>query len=179
MLERYSADAVRYWTAGVRVGADTMMSEDAFHQGKRLVTKLWNAARFVSLRAALLAVLKLLAPVLPFVTEEIYLRDFAELDGAPSIHRAAWPDRRWYPPDLEAERAGAAMRAMVETVRRWKAERSLSVGAPLARLIVAAPADTAPLLQAMADDLQGITRAEHVALVPGEGAMTLVEIGST
>ena len=53
------------------------------------------------------------------------------------------------------------------------------MGAPLARLIVAAPADTAPLLQAMADDLQGITRAEHVALVPGEGAMTLVEIGST
>ena len=205
-----------------------MMSEDAFRPGKRLVTKLWNAARFVSLRApteyqaptstplsdrwlrhelgraieqataamdgyepaaaraaierffwsdfcdlylelvkwrlagdeseggrasaawtlreALLAVLKLLAPLLPFVTEEIYLRDFATLDGAPSIHLASWPDSHAYPPDLEAERAGEVIRAVVEAVRRGKAERKLSVGAPLARLVISAPADTLPLI---------------------------------
>ncbi|HXT37894.1 MAG TPA: valine--tRNA ligase [Chloroflexota bacterium] len=261
VLDRYSADAVRYWTASARVGADTVMSEDAFRQGKRLVTKLWNAARFVALRAptpiseptsrhlsdrwlnhelgraieqataamdayepaaaraaaerffwsdlcdlyfelvksrlagdqndpgfqsaartlraALLAVLKLLAPFLPFVTEEIYLRDFAELDRAPSIHLAAWPDSRRYLPDPEAERAGVAMRAVVEAVRRWKAERNLSVGAPLVRLIVSAPVDTIPLLEDMADDLRGITRAEYFTVRPGVGVVRLVEIGST
>ncbi|HEY8285966.1 MAG TPA: valine--tRNA ligase [Chloroflexota bacterium] len=260
VLDRHSADAVRYWTAGARTGADTVMSEDAFRQGKRLVTKLWNAARFMALRAptamsepatrrlsdrwlshelgraieqatiamdayepaaaraaverffwsdfcdiylelvksrlagheadsgfrsaawtlreTLLAVLKLLAPFLPFVTEDIYLRDFAALDRIQSIHLAPWPDSRRYPSDSEAERAGTAMRAVVEAVRRWKAERNLSVGASLARLVVGAQPNVAPLLEAMADDLRGITRAEHLAVVPDEGAATLVEIVS-
>jgi valyl-tRNA synthetase len=46
-IEQFSADAVRYWTAGVRMGGDTALSADAFRQGNRLITKLWNAARFV------------------------------------------------------------------------------------------------------------------------------------
>src|SRR5260370_37039144 len=50
-IEQYSADAVRYWTAGVRTGSDTAVSEEAFRQGNRLVTKLWNAARVVGLHS--------------------------------------------------------------------------------------------------------------------------------
>ena len=46
MLEQYSADAVRYWAASVRTGGDTLLSEDVFKNGQRLVTKLWNVAKF-------------------------------------------------------------------------------------------------------------------------------------
>ncbi|NDE76822.1 MAG: hypothetical protein EB039_12295 [Proteobacteria bacterium] len=46
MLEQFSADAVRYWTASVRTGGDTQLSEEVFKNGSRLVTKLWNAVRF-------------------------------------------------------------------------------------------------------------------------------------
>ncbi|HXI16047.1 MAG TPA: valine--tRNA ligase, partial [Chloroflexota bacterium] len=47
MLEQFSADAVRYWAASVRTGGDTNLSEEAFRNGGRLVTKLWNASRLV------------------------------------------------------------------------------------------------------------------------------------
>jgi valyl-tRNA synthetase len=47
LLEQYSADAVRYWAARARPGADTAYDESVFKIGKRLVTKLFNAGRFV------------------------------------------------------------------------------------------------------------------------------------
>ncbi|OZC05338.1 hypothetical protein X798_07691 [Onchocerca flexuosa] len=40
---------VRYWAANLRLGADTAYSENIFRIGKRLITKLWNASKFVSI----------------------------------------------------------------------------------------------------------------------------------
>ncbi|MGL9778671.1 MAG: valine--tRNA ligase [Wolbachia sp.] len=48
MLDTYGADVVRYWAANSRLGVDTVYSENIFKIGKRLVTKLWNASKFVS-----------------------------------------------------------------------------------------------------------------------------------
>jgi valyl-tRNA synthetase len=48
LLEQYSSDAVRYWTARARLGVDTAYDEAVFSNGKRLVIKLFNAARFVA-----------------------------------------------------------------------------------------------------------------------------------
>jgi valyl-tRNA synthetase len=50
LLQRYGADVVRYWTATSKLGLDTALSEDVLKIGKRLQTKLWNAARFVMLQ---------------------------------------------------------------------------------------------------------------------------------
>jgi valyl-tRNA synthetase len=46
MIERYSADAVRYWAASAGVGKDAIISEEKIQMGARLATKLWNVARF-------------------------------------------------------------------------------------------------------------------------------------
>ena len=45
-LQRYSVDAVRYWAASSGLGKDSVISEEKVQAGARLVTKLWNAARF-------------------------------------------------------------------------------------------------------------------------------------
>lgn len=46
-LEEYSADAVRYWAARARLGTDTVFDPQLFDLGRKLVTKLFNASRFV------------------------------------------------------------------------------------------------------------------------------------
>ncbi len=46
MIERYSADAVRYWATSTGLGKDALISEQKIHLGEKLVTKLWNVARF-------------------------------------------------------------------------------------------------------------------------------------
>jgi valyl-tRNA synthetase len=52
LLETYSADAIRYWAARARAGVDTAYDESIFKVGQRLVTKLFNAGRFVLSRLA-------------------------------------------------------------------------------------------------------------------------------
>ena len=46
-LDEFSADAVRYWSARARLGADTIFEEKLFDAGRKLTTKLFNASRFV------------------------------------------------------------------------------------------------------------------------------------
>jgi valyl-tRNA synthetase len=48
LLEQYSSDAVRYWSARARLGVDTVYDEAVFSNGKRLAVKLFNAAKFVA-----------------------------------------------------------------------------------------------------------------------------------
>ena len=60
-----------------------------------------NGARF-ALHQALLTALKLLAPLLPYVTEAIYQGLFAASEGKASIHIASWPIPN---PDLDDDAA--------------------------------------------------------------------------
>ncbi|HTM05859.1 MAG TPA: valine--tRNA ligase [Patescibacteria group bacterium] len=46
LLEEYSADAIRYWTASGKLGHDIAFSVDQIKQGNRTATKLWNAFLF-------------------------------------------------------------------------------------------------------------------------------------
>ena len=48
VINKYSADALRYWSAGATLGNDLRYNESDVADGKRLMTKLWNAAKFVS-----------------------------------------------------------------------------------------------------------------------------------
>jgi valyl-tRNA synthetase len=47
LLEQFGADPVRYWSGSARLGTDTSYDEQAFKVGKRLVTKIYNAGKFV------------------------------------------------------------------------------------------------------------------------------------
>jgi valyl-tRNA synthetase len=270
MIARYSADAVRYWAASTGPGKDTIISEEKIQLGQKLITKLWNVARFAerfnpspslsptggaelppslpdlapvdrwllarlghvveratahfeaydyaaaksevesffwthltdnylelakerlygeegpareaarfTLRETLLALLKLFAPFLPYITEAIYQEQYAnptpsltptageEMGGFESIHRAAWPAARPEWADEAAEAAGDAIVGAATAVRRFKSERGLSLGAPLARVELATEdARLTAALTASLADLRSVTRAREVAIVP-------------
>jgi valyl-tRNA synthetase len=46
-LRKFGADAVRHWAASARLGVDTAYEEAQLRVGRRLATKILNAARFV------------------------------------------------------------------------------------------------------------------------------------
>ncbi len=46
LIRTHSADAVRYWAAGAKLGTDTAFRAEELDLSRRFMTKLWNAARF-------------------------------------------------------------------------------------------------------------------------------------
>ena len=46
-VEKFGADALRYWIATAPIGTDIRYSEDEIKRGSKLLTKLWNAAKYV------------------------------------------------------------------------------------------------------------------------------------
>jgi valyl-tRNA synthetase len=252
LIEQESADALRYWATSGRTGADSPFSQELVVQGRRLVTKLWNACRFAESRLAnldteaiasstypypllptdrwllsrlahtinaatteleryeyaqaraeiehffwsdlcdnylelakarlygeanpeqgaaqwtlyhaLLAVLKLLAPYLPYITEEIYQGLFRQWDGAVSIHCSSWPTAHPTWIDAEAEEIGRTLLELLRQVRRFKTERNLSVGAELETLHLNVQPGQRAALEVALIDLRSATRAKEIIL---------------
>ncbi len=54
LIEEKGSDIVRYWASTSHLGADTAYSEDVFKIGQKLITKLFNAAKFSSMNFELL-----------------------------------------------------------------------------------------------------------------------------
>lgn len=124
-----------------------------------------EAARY-TLYQALLTVLKLFAPILPFITEEIYQRLFGDDETKDSIHRSPWPeaDPNWM--DLEAEELGDSILNIVSGIRRYKSEHhlSLAIEVPHLQLAISDPTLRRGLMEAELD-LIGATRARWIEIV--------------
>ncbi len=129
-----------------------------------------GAAQF-TLYQTLLAILKLFAPIMPHVTEEIYQQLYggsSELDdGAAttfrSIHTSAWPQADPALIDEPAERAGTALLAITGGARRFKSARKLGLGAELAGLAIAVENENLrQALEQSCADLRSVTRARAI-----------------
>ncbi len=46
-VEKFGVDAVRYWISTAPIGTDIRYSEDEVKRGSKLLTKLWNSAKYV------------------------------------------------------------------------------------------------------------------------------------
>jgi valyl-tRNA synthetase len=261
LLEQYGSDAARYWSLSARLGTDTAFDEKVLKVGRRLVTKIFNASKFVlaqsapdgpvthaldasflarleqtvtrataaledleyaialdaverffwagftdtyvemvksrarsetdgggrasavaALQVGLKVLLRLFAPYLPYVTEEVWSWGFAESETAPSIHRAPWPSAQELE-GLAGEDGGAtfdAACAFLEAVRKAKSGAGATVGRHLAGLRIAAGPATARLVEPCLDDLRAAARVEGNVLEVREsledGAFEVVEI---
>ena len=106
-----------------------------------------------ALRRALGAVHRLLAPLLPFVTEEVW---GWWREG--SVHRAQWPARDELLAGVRADDDAVALLdatcAVLGAIRRTKTERKVSQRAEVARCEVHGPADRLALLAAHDGDLR-------------------------
>ena len=119
-----------------------------------------------ALRIALDTVLRLFAPILPFVTEEIW-----SWWRRGSVHRAEWPSgeelrRVANRPD---PRVAEAASWVLAAVRRAKSEARVSMRAPVTQLVVRANEGWATALRHAATDLTLASVATHLRVEPATG----------
>jgi len=108
-------------------------------------------------------VLKMLAPVLCFSTEDLYQEHYASLDGAKSIHVSAWPTSPGV--DKRALEQGALVRDVIAAVRNWKSQSKLALNQPLPALEVVATGASREALQLGRDDVLTTTKAADIRFV--------------
>ena len=209
VIEKYGADALRFWASGSKLGEDLDYQEKDIVSGKRFIIKLMNASKFVfmnlkdwdgkkprklekddieflgklneviktstknferyeyskvkqdveqffwsdfcdyyletvkqliykgqghkklsaqyTLYHAFLIILKMIAPVMPFITEEIYQEYFKKFEKDVSIHTSKWPKpgKEKYKGDWEK------IKENLSKVRQAKSSAHISLNAPV------------------------------------------------
>ena len=114
-----------------------------------------------ALRLALDTQVRLFAPFLPFVTEEVWSWLHP---GQGSVHRAAWPAPEDHAGDGEVL---TVVSGVLGQVRRAKSERKLSMRAEVGTAVIAAPAAARSRLAAASGDLRAAGRIGVLDLVDG------------
>ncbi len=128
-----------------------------------------SASARAALRIALSTLLRLLAPILPFVTEEVWSW---WMEG--SIHRQAWPDAERV--RAMAEAAGEPVDPAMATVaadtltelRRHKTTAKLSLVTPVVECTVTDTPERLELLRPVLADVAAAARATRIELAEGD-----------
>ena len=120
----------------------------------------------------LLGGLKMLAPFMPHVTEEVYQSLYREREGAKSIHLTSWPEPVMF--DGEAEAEGELLKDILAAVRAWKSEKKVPLNAPLGLLEIVGAG--AAVLQNTLGDIAETTKAAEVRVAP-EAKLTEEVVG--
>ncbi len=272
LLEQHGSDAVRYWAACGRPGADTVFDDGQMRVGRRLALKILNASKFVlgpklwsgpdgpapspaeaaaraaaaassrpgqaaeavdrallaslsrlvsectrafedydysralerteawfwdfcdnyleltktraygelglaraeparaALAVSLSTLLRLFAPFLPFVTEEVW-----SWWQEGSVHRAPWPEAS----DLGAGGTSVYLAAveLLGAVRRAKSEAKVGPRAPAKRVVARGPADWLGALRLVQDDLRAAQNIAELVLEPADQTAVEVDLG--
>jgi len=238
-IQKYGSDALRFWAAGSKLGEDLNYQEKDLVAGKRFVTKLFNASKFVfmcvgkskpkkpkklekldeaflerlqmvvnsvtanfenyeyskskqeierffwkgfcddyleivkkrvyngkgneklsakyTLYQSLLTILKLIAPIMPFITEEIYQKYFRKNEKNKGIHLCKWPSLRKINP--KKYQLFALIQAIIYKVRKEKSSAQKSMNS---KIILGINKRDKNLLKNSLEDLKNVTGAEEI-----------------
>ncbi|RNL63207.1 valine--tRNA ligase [Nocardioides marmoriginsengisoli] len=132
-----------------------LVKERAYDEGGSPETASARAALVTALHVQL----RLLAPFLPYVTEEVWSWWGSANAGGGSVHRAPWPTTD----DLGAVDAGdpamlPAVAAALGGIRGAKSQAKVSMKTEITRAVVSGPADLVAAAEAAAADLKNVGR---------------------
>jgi valyl-tRNA synthetase len=249
VIQKYSADGLRFWAGGSTLGEDLPYLEKDLVTGQKFITKLWNASKFglmhledytynkkqkplevmdkwllsklnrvvknctdsfdayeyskckaevekffwhtfcdqymeiikdrmynpqirgaearksaqLGVYQGILTVLKMMAPIMPHITEEIYHLYFADKEKQLSIHTSNWPEFNSLLIDEKAEEMGDLAVEVINAVRKFKSEKQLSMKEELAELIlVSEDKDFQKKIQSIEADLKAVTKVKEI-----------------
>ncbi len=263
MIEKYSADSLRFWAAGSKLGEDMPFQEKDLKTGKKIVTKLWNASKFVLMHLegfeyekhdlfpvdkwllsklqklvkactahfdnyeyskakleaesffwndfcanyleivkdrlynpekypeaakksaqyvlyeSLLTILKLFAPIMPYITEEIYSLYFAKKENKPSIHVSSWPEYSEALVDEAIEKTGDLVMEIISAVRKYKSDKSISLKEEIGVISIDCPDSFRKEIEPFINDIKSVARAKEIEFGRGniELSNSSVKIG--
>ncbi|MFZ2071291.1 MAG: valine--tRNA ligase [Halobacteriota archaeon] len=259
-IERYSADALRFWACSAKLGEDLPYEEKEIRRGVKMINKLWNASKFTllhldgydlregrleladkwllsklnrligvctdsyneyefanvkksvenffwhtfcdlyleivkdrlynpergeeakrsaqyTLYIALLAILKMIAPIMPHITEEIYHAYFIEKENCKSIHISRWPELDEGMVDEAVEEMGDKAEDVISAVRKYKTLNKKALNAEVSRIVIICDEQTEKQLECVSADLKAMLHAGVIEFGDAEDVIVTDKYG--
>ena len=242
IMEKYGADAIRFWAASSKLGKDFNYQEHEVIAGKKFVNKLLNASKFVFMNLedydgkkpkkleaidesflnltdalikevgksfesynyskakqdveqffwsdfcdyyleivkkrvynakgekkksaqyvlynSLLSILKLIAPIMPFITEELYQNYFRKTEKEKSIHLSKWPK-------ISVERIAnfkwdEGYKTLIEIIAKVRQEKTKNKKAMNSEIRLSLSEVDYVLVKHFSEDLKDVTNAHEI-----------------
>jgi len=128
-----------------------------------------KAAQY-TLYTVLYRILQLLAPITPHITEEIYQIMYAEDVGKKSLQLTSWPEPDASKIDEESEQKGDLIIAIIDEVRREKAEKRKPLNASIKRLrIYCGSSKIASVISENKEDIVGTCKIVQFEILSEKG----------
>jgi valyl-tRNA synthetase len=242
LVNKFCADALRFWSCSAKIGEDLPIQEKELASGQKTITKLWNASKFAfmnlegykqeklksleimdrwivsklqglikkcedgfenydlftpktetenffwhvfcdnyleiikkriyepsskeekisaqyTLYQSLLTILKLMAPIMPHITEELYQKYYRKNEKTKSIHISKWPEFDKKLVDEKIEKIGDKFIEILGKVRQIKTKNQKSLKA---EIILAVEKDDLRILNPVLKDLKAVTSALEI-----------------
>jgi valyl-tRNA synthetase len=251
-IEKYGADALRFWAAGSKLGSDLDYQEKDLITGKKTINKLLNASNFVFMNLkdfdgkkpknlekvdelfldkinelvgestkyfknyeysrakfetenffwkmfadnyleivkkrvyqgegekkksaqyvlyhSLLDILKLFAPIMPFITEEIYQEHFKKFEKDKSIHLASWPKyeksnkKSVVKKYEEGELGGDKWEQLVHLISKVRQEKTKAQKPMNSECVLTIGRGQNEDLKEMVEDIRNVTNAKEIKI---------------
>ncbi|MDQ7783534.1 MAG: valine--tRNA ligase [Desulfomonilaceae bacterium] len=139
-----------------------------------------QGSALATLRMGLETLIKMFAPFVPYICEEVWSWRFAKETGIRSVCIAPWPKVEDFDaiPLPDSPRSFDVAVAAYSAVNRAKSDSRLSRGAYIERLALSAAPKTLNIIETIADDVKGAARCHAWELIPKEGLEEdVVEVG--
>ncbi len=117
-----------------------------------------KSAQYV-LSQSLSTVLKLLAPLMPYITEELYQIGYAKQEKRKSIHLTSWPDADEKLVDEKIEKKGDVFVELLSKIRKFKSDHGKSLKTDVDVTLERKDLD---LLKGMEEDFKAAAKIRHL-----------------
>ncbi|MBU3896460.1 MAG: valine--tRNA ligase [Nanoarchaeota archaeon] len=115
-----------------------------------------------TLYESLLAILKLFAPIMPYITEELYQSFFKKYEKIISIHVSNWPTI--YEIDDGSKEIGEKAKAIIVAIRQWKNVNKLALNTELASVTI----DSEYNFDDVINDIKGTMKIKEIEIGKAE-----------
>jgi len=116
----------------------------------------------------LLNSLKLLAPIIPYITEEIYQILFKNYENDISIHTSSWPKYEKSLINKEVEDVGEMIKSIISNLRQLKNSKGLPLSAEIKSLTIECENNVKNQLEDFLDDIKGTMKIKEINFGKGE-----------
>ena len=143
--------------------------KDRFFNSENYSTEDVASAKW-TLYKTLFDIHKMFAPIMPFITEEIYSLYFKKFEEKESIHICEWPaDMKISEEDIE--NAGDLAVKIIGAARKHKSENKLSLKEELTKITITCTAQEKKLLTLVLADIKSTAKIKDVEFNDGEFAV--------